>query len=84
MKDEVSKERAWFQRAKNYRSPSSLISVQTKILEEFENVLLNGADGRCASLVNPRLLVSDLALLLCYEWISLELIEEFITKINAI
>ena len=61
-----------------------MIPLQKKILEEFENILLNGVDGRCASLANPRLLVSDLALLVDLEWFSLELIEEFITKINVI
>ena len=58
--------------------------MQTKILEEFENVLLNGVDGRCASLANSRLLVSGLALLVGHEKLSLEVIEELITKINAI
>ena len=33
---------------------------------------------------NPRLLVSDLALLVGHEWLSLEVIVEFITKINGI
>ena len=83
MKDKVLKESAWFQRAKNCRSTSSLIPVQTKILEESENVLLNGVDGRCVSHANSRLLVSDLALLVGHELLSLGLIEEFIRKINV-
>ena len=84
VKDKVLKESAWFQRAKNCRSSSSLIPLETKILEEFENALLNGVDDRCLSLANPRLMVSDLSLLVRHEWYSLEVIEEFITKINAI
>ena len=84
MKDKVLKDSAWFQRTKNCRSTSSLIPMQTKILEEFENVLLNGVDGRCASHANPLLLVVDLALLVDHELLSLELIEKIITKINVI
>ena len=67
MKDKVLKESTWFQRAKNCRSPSSLIPVQPKILEELENNSLNGADGRCVGLANPRSLVSDLALLVGHQ-----------------
>ena len=37
--------------------------MQPKILEEFENALLNGVDGRCSSFANQRLLMSELALL---------------------
>ena len=74
MKNKVLKESTLFQRTKNYRSLSSLILVQTQILQEFENFSLNGVDGRCASLVNPRLLVSDLAFLVGHKWLSLELI----------
>ena len=58
--------------------------MQTKVLEEFENVLLNGVDGRCASHANPWLMVSGLALLVGHELLSLELIEESITKIKII
>ena len=58
--------------------------MQTKVLEEFENVLLNGVDGRCASHANPWLMVSGLALLVGHELLSLELIEESITKIKVI
>lgn len=58
--------------------------MHPKILKEYENVLLTGVDGRCASLANPRLLVSDLALLVGLQWLSLEVIEEFITQINVI
>ena len=58
--------------------------MQPKILKECENVLLTGVDGRCASLANPRLLVSDLALLVGLQWLSLDVIEEFITQINVI
>ena len=82
--DKVLKESTWFQRTKICPSPSCLIPVQPKILEEFENVLLNGVEDRCASLANPLLLVSDLALLVGHQWLSLEVIEEFITKINPI
>ena len=84
VKDKILKESTCFQMAKNCRSSSSSISVQPKILEEFENYLLNGIDGRCASLASPRLLVSDLALIVGHQWLSLEVIEEFITKINVI
>ena len=84
MKNKVLKESALFQRTKNCPSPSSLILVETQILQEFENILLNGVDGRCASLANPRLLVSDLAFSVGHKWLSLELIEESITMINAI
>ena len=55
-----------------------------KILEELANVSLNGVVGRCASYAILRLLVSDLALLVDHKWLSLEVIEELITKINAI
>ena len=58
--------------------------MQSKILEEFENVLLNGVDDICVSLPNPRLLVSYLALSVGNQWLPLAVIEEFITKINAI
>lgn len=59
MKDKDLKENTWFQSAKNCCSPlSSLIPVQEEIPEEFENVLLDGVDGTCASLANPRLVVS--------------------------
>ena len=58
-----------------------ILDSSAKIIEEFENVLLNGIDGRCASLANSRLLVSEW---LGHEWLSLEVIEELITKINAI
>ena len=83
-KDKVLKESAVFQRAKNCRSPSSLPPVLTKILEEFENVLLNGVDGKCASFANSRLLVSDLALLVGHEWLFLEVIEELIIKLTPL
>lgn len=64
MKDKVLKENTWFQSAKNCCSPpSSLIPLQEEIPVEFENVLLDGVDGTCASLANPPLVVSDLALL---------------------
>ena len=72
MKDKVLKESARFQRSKSCRSPSSYIPVQTKILEEFENVLLNGVEGRCASLAGPLLLVSDLALLVGHEFLGVD------------
>lgn len=49
--------------AKTCPSRSSLIPVQAKILDEFENTSLSAVDGRCASLAYPRVLVPNLALL---------------------
>ena len=49
--------------AKSCPSRSSLIPVQAKILDEFENTSLSAVDGRCASLAYPRVLVPNLALL---------------------
>ena len=54
--------------------------VNKNIGKEFENVLLNGVDGTCASLANPRLLEFDLALFVGHKLFSLEVIEVSITK----
>ena len=49
--------------------------VQQEILTKFEERLLNGVDGRCANKVNPRLLISGLALLVENQSLSLDVMK---------
>ena len=53
-------------------------SLNKNIKKEFENVLLNGVDSRCASLANLQLLETDLALFVGHKLFPLEIIEESI------
>ena len=57
--------------------------MQKKYLDTFEEILSVGKNNACANRANPRLLISDLSLLAGQEWLSLEMMEEFINEIKV-
>ena len=82
VQSKLEKETAWFKRAKKARVPCSSLKMQKKYLDTFEEILSVGKNA-CANRANPCLLISDLSLLAGQEWLSLEMMEEFIKKINV-
>ena len=84
IREKIQKERVWFERVRKCRVPYPSMQINQEKLTQFQNILLNGIDGVCANEENPRLLISDLALLVGNQWLSLEIMEEFIPKINSL
>ena len=66
--------------------PEGVAEIPDNILPEFSLILLEGRDNTCYRKSNPRLLISDLALLSGRNCLILEVIEVFIKiiKINKI
>ena len=64
--------------------PDGVAEIPDNILLELSLVLLEGRDNTCYRKSNPRLLISDLALLSGKNCLILEVIEVFISKINKI
>ena len=64
--------------------PEGVVEIPENILREFSIILLEGRDNACHKKSNPRLLISDLALLSGKKWLNLEVIEVFISMINKI
>ena len=66
--------------------PEGVAEIPDNILPEFSLILLEGTDNTCYRKSNPRLLISDLALLSGRNCLILEVIEVFIKiiKINKI
>ena len=84
IKENIQKEKNWFEKVEKCRVPYSRMKIDQEKLAEFQSILFDGIDGVCANKRNPRLLISDLALLVGNQWISLEIMEEFIPKINSL
>ena len=63
--------------------PEGVAEIPQNILTEFSLILLEG-DNAYHKKGNPRLLISDLALLSGKSWLNLEFIEVFISMINKI
>ena len=64
--------------------PEGVAEIPDNILLEFSLILLEGRDNTCYRKSNPRLLISDLALLSGRNCLILEVIEVFILMINKI
>ena len=64
--------------------PEGVAEIPDNILPEFSLILLEGRDNTCYRKSNPRLLISDLALLSGKNCLILEVIEVFILMINKI
>ena len=64
--------------------PEGVAEIPDNILPEFSLILLEGRDNTCYRKSNPRLLISDLALLSGRNCLILEVIEVFILMINKI
>ena len=64
--------------------PEGVAEIPDNILPEFSLILLQGRDNTCYRKSNPRLLISDLALLSGRNCLILEVIEVFILMINKI
>ena len=64
--------------------PEGVAEIPDNILPEFSLILLEGRNNTCYRKSNPRLLISDLALLSGRNCLILEVIEVFILMINKI
>ena len=64
--------------------PEGVAEIPDNILPEFSLILLEGWDNTCYRKSNPRLLISDLALLSGRNCLILEVIEVFILMVNKI
>ena len=64
--------------------PEGVAEIPDNILPEFSLILLEGRDNTCYRKSNPRLLISDMALLSGRNCLILEVIEVFILMINKI
>ena len=64
--------------------PEGVAEIPDNILPEFSLILLEGRNNTCYRKSNPRLLISDMALLSGRNCLILEVIEVFILMINKI
>ena len=64
--------------------PEGVAEIPENILPEFSLTLMEGRGNAFHKEGNPRLLISDLALLSGKNWLNLEVIEVFISMINKI
>jgi len=52
-----------------------------EVIDEFQQILLNGFNNKCCNSKAPRLLTSDVSLLIGQEWLSIEVLEHFMTML---
>lgn len=84
IQEQLKKESAWFVRVKNLTTPPGLPKINMEVIDEFRQILLNGFNDKCCNPKAPRLLTSDVSLLIGQEWLSLEVLEHFMTMLNQI
>ena len=82
LQNNVNNELKWLQ--SQSLKPEGVAEIPENILPEFSFILMEGRDNACHKEGNPRLLISDLALLSGKNWLNLEVIEVFISMINKI
>ena len=73
-----------FERKRICRIPSNLSRVPQITMTQFQIILLDGRSDVCADTKHPWLLISDLVFLVGNQWLSLEVMQFFVSLINGI